>query len=67
MVGRRSVFVKDFLEQEIRIGDNVVYLQHYKTSSSLNKSVVVGIADKMVKLENGKLKCPHLMVVIKNI
>lgn len=32
--------MKDFLGQELRVGDEVVFLQHYKTSSSLYKGKI---------------------------
>lgn len=43
--------MKDFLGNEIVLGDNVVYLFYGKTSSDFRKGKVVKITEKMVLIE----------------
>ena len=46
----------DFLGQELKIGDDVVYCRHNRTSASftsLTKTKIIGFTNKMVKIENG--------------
>lgn len=70
--------MKDFLNQEINIGDRVVTIDYIKTSSWFVKAKVVGFTEQMVKIEKeGEegygpypnapyfLKMPDKIVVIK--
>ena len=43
--------MKDFLGRELAVGDEVVYLQHYRTSSYLVKAIVTGITSCQVNLQ----------------
>ena len=43
--------MKDFLGRELNVGDEVVYLQHYQTSSYLIKATVTGFTPCQVNLK----------------
>lgn len=43
--------MKDFLDNELNIEDEVVYLYHVRTSSELKKGKIINITNKMVKIE----------------
>lgn len=43
--------MKDFLGRELTVGDEVVYLQHYRTSSDLIKASVTGFTPCQVNLQ----------------
>ena len=43
--------MKDFLDNEVTIGDEVVYLYHVRRSSELKKGKIINITNKMVKIE----------------
>lgn len=61
--------MKDFLENEINIGDEVAYIQHYKSSSCFYKSTVLGFTNKMVILGNkysSFKKSPDKIICIKS-
>ena len=45
--------IVDFLGQELKIGDDVIYCRHNRTSTSLTKTKIVGFTNQMVKIENG--------------
>lgn len=56
--------VKDYLVRPINVGDVVVYLQHYRSSSVLRKSIVVSAkGTKRVKLEDGNKDGNKLIVI----
>ena len=55
--------MKDFLGNEIKIGDDAVYLFHCKTSSYLIKGKVIGFTEKRVKFED-RSKEPDKVVSI---
>lgn len=46
--------MKDFLDNELNIGDEVVYLYYAKTSAELKSGEIINITDKMVKIETSK-------------
>ena len=57
----------DFLENELSIGDDVVFLNHSKTSSSLANGIVIALTERMVRVENDKgiyLRSPDKVVKI---
>lgn len=43
--------MKDFLDNELTVGDEVVYLYHVRTSSELKNGKIINITNKMVKIE----------------
>lgn len=43
--------MKDFLNNELNIGDEVVYLYYARTSAELKIGKIIKITDKMVKIE----------------
>lgn len=43
--------MKDFLDNELNIEDEVVYIYHARTSSELKKGKIIDITNKMVKIE----------------
>lgn len=47
---------RDFIGQELKEGDKVIFLHHYKTSSCLYEDIVKRISDKTVLLECGRRK-----------
>ena len=53
----------DFLGQEIHVGDQAVYLVHYKTSSHLVCETVTGITPQKVRFPSTTKK-PEMVVVI---
>lgn len=63
--------MKDFLENEICVGDRIVYCKYNKTNASLYKGTVEGITEKMVKIvyDNYGMRLstvsPDKIVVIK--
>ena len=57
--------IKDFVGNELSIGDDVVYLLHSKTSSHFVESKVERFTDKCVFMVDGKRK--ELNKVIKII
>lgn len=63
--------MKDFIGNEIHVGNNVVALHHKSTSSYLYKAKVAQIGPKMLtlwdKYGNAKKKGPDKVVVITNI
>ena len=62
--------MKDYLENEINVGDEVAYIQHYKTSSCFYKSTVLGFTKKMVILGDkyGSFKkSPDKIICIKSV
>ena len=63
--------MKDYLENEINIGDEVAYIQHYKTSSCFYKATVFGFTNKMVILANEYghqfKKSPDKIICVKSV
>lgn len=55
----------DFLGRELKIGDKVVYVRHYRTSCSLIKTIITGITPKRVYVEYGGNSCVAPNHVIK--
>ncbi len=43
---------KDFLNNQLEIGDEVVYVKYNGTSAELMKGKVVGLTEKMVRVES---------------
>lgn len=56
--------MKDFLGNELAVGDQVVYLTHTRTSSSLNKGVIKKITPKMVSIEGDSYRNPIHVVKV---
>lgn len=65
--------MKDFLGRELAVGDEVVYLQQYRTSSALIKAIVIDFTPCQVNLrrylDNGEptysvRKSPHKIVKV---
>ena len=52
--------MKDFLKNELQIGDHIVYCRYNRTSAGLIKGRVIDIFDKMLKIivvyDNGGVK-----------
>ena len=52
--------MKDFLGKELKIGDKVVYLNYFRTSSNLHRGVITGFTPMKIKIdtytENGELR-----------
>ena len=44
--------MRDFLGNEIKVGDEAVYIDHFKTSSRLKMGKVIGFTEKRVKFED---------------
>lgn len=68
--------MKDFLGQEIKVGDKIVVLESKKTSSWYESGEVIGLTDKMVKVRypnprylynNETIKCSDKLIVVNNI
>ena len=63
--------MKDFLGNEIHIGDTIVFTDNRKTSHGLAKGVVTGFTSDMVKIEwdyywrENTKRLPEKVVVIK--
>ena len=66
--------MKDFLGRELKVGDEVLYLIHTRTSSYLRRGVVSGFTPMKIRMktfhENGKeawdeLKFPHHVVKVR--
>ena len=55
--------MRDFLGNEIKVGDEAVYIDHFKTSSSLKMGKVIGFTEKRVKFE-GRSKEPEKVIDI---
>lgn len=56
--------VKDFLDQELRPGDDVVFIQHYKTSSCFLTAKVERLTDRTVVFTSGRRKDPDKIIKI---
>jgi hypothetical protein len=62
--------MKDFLGQELRIGDNVVIIRNYSSSTNLYKAKVTGFGKTQVLLDGGWLasrKDPDKLIKIDTI
>lgn len=55
----------DFLGNELKPGDDVVYVFHCSTSSTLIKSKVDRLTPKTVVMKDGSIKEPSKVVKIK--
>lgn len=55
---------KDFIGQELHVGDEIVYLQHYKTSSYLNQGVIKSLSEKTATMENLRRKAHDKIIKI---
>lgn len=66
--------LKDFVGKELKVGDEVIYLSHNRTSSELHRGNVIDFTLKKVRLdtylEDGhrawrELKYPHHLVKMR--
>ena len=44
--------MKDLLGRELSVGDEIIYLQHYRTSSSLNRGIVTGFTPMKINIDS---------------
>ena len=58
--------MKDFLANELQIGDDVVYIEHSKNLSCYVKSRISHLTNKYVVMENKSRKLPVKVVKITN-
>lgn len=56
--------MKDFVGNELNVGNDVVYLFHSKTSSCFVKSKIERFTDKCVFMADGKRKEPDKIIKI---
>lgn len=54
----------DFLKQELKVGDQVVYLMHSKTSAWLQRGRVIRMTERYVCLDTGTRKLPKHTVKV---
>lgn len=58
--------MKDFLGQELSVGDDIVILVHSRTSSELKLSKVAGFTNVFVKIYGGKI-VPYKVIKINKV
>lgn len=56
--------MKDFVGNELSVGDDVVYLFHSKTSSHFVKSKIERFTDKCVFMVDGRRKEPNKVIKV---
>ena len=44
--------MKDFLGRELNVGDEVIYLEHFRTSSHFNRGIVMGFTPMKINIDN---------------
>lgn len=62
--------MKDFLGQELRVGDNVVVIRNYTSSTNLHQCKVTGFGKRQVLLDGGyqaSKKDPEKLIKIDTI
>ena len=66
--------MKDFLGRELNIGDEVLYLNHTRTSSYLRRAIVTGFTPMKIRMNTfnnngtqgcGELKFPYHVVKVR--
>lgn len=46
---------KDFLGQELNIGNKIAYIQSWSSSNSLQIAEIIGFTENFIKIRNGKI------------